>query len=55
MFPNVLMWIFPALVKLKKTLNNLNEALELYFEDVKNPQVNPIQRPQIVGFPFSYA
>ncbi|MDP3994308.1 MAG: type II toxin-antitoxin system HicB family antitoxin [bacterium] len=39
----------------KEALANLNEALELYFEDVENPQVNPIQKPEIVGFPFSYA
>ena len=39
----------------KEALDNLNEALELYFEDVKTPQIAEIQRPEIVGFPFAYA
>ena len=39
----------------KEALANLNEALELYFEDIENPQVNQIFRPEIVDFPFSYA
>jgi len=39
----------------KEALDNLNEALELYFEDVKEPQVVEIKEPQIVRFPFAYA
>lgn len=41
----------------KQALENLNEALELYFEDVKEPQaqVVKIKNPEIVGFPFVYA
>lgn len=39
----------------KEALDNLNEALELYFEDVKNPQIIKIEKPEVVGFPFCYA
>lgn len=39
----------------KEALNNLNEALELYFEDVKAPQIVEIKKPEIVRFPFAYA
>jgi len=39
----------------KEALDNLNEALELYFEDIKAPQIAEIQSPEIVGFPFVYA
>lgn len=41
----------------KEALDNLNEALKLYFEDVKAPQaqVSEIKKPEIVGFPFAYA
>lgn len=39
----------------KEALANLNEALELYFEDTKHPQINPISHPEIFDFPFSYA
>jgi len=39
----------------KEALDNLSEALELYFEDVKEPQVVDIKEPQIVRFPFAYA
>ena len=38
----------------KEALDNLNEALELYFEDVKDPQVVEIKKPEIVGLPFAY-
>ena len=39
----------------KEALDNLNEALELYFEDIKAPQITKIESPEIVGFPFVYA
>ena len=39
----------------KEALDNLNEALELYFEDVKNPQIAKIEKPEFIGFPFCYA
>ena len=39
----------------KEALDNLNEALELYFDDVETPQVVEIKKPEIVGFPFVYA
>lgn len=39
----------------KEALDSLNEALELYFEDVKTPKVVKIERPEVVGFPFRYA
>lgn len=39
----------------KEALNNLNEALELYFEDIKTPKIMNIEQPEIVGLPFSYA
>ncbi|MEK7665701.1 MAG: type II toxin-antitoxin system HicB family antitoxin [Patescibacteria group bacterium] len=39
----------------KEALVNLNEALELYFEDVKLPQLVDIRRPQIVDTIFQHA
>jgi len=39
----------------KEALDNLNEALELYFEEVETPQITKIQNPEIVGIPFLYA
>lgn len=39
----------------KEALDNLNEALELYFEDIKNPQIIKIEKPELIGFPFCYA
>ncbi len=39
----------------KDALANLDEALELYFEDVKKPLVTRIQSPQIVTFSFKHA
>lgn len=39
----------------KEALDNLNEALELYFEDTKVPQLVEIKKPEIVGLPFAYA
>ena len=39
----------------KKALGNLNEALELYFEDTETPVPSKIIQPKIVALPFSYA
>jgi len=39
----------------KKALENLNEALELYFEDRKTPKPSKILQPKIVNLPFHYA
>ncbi|MFH1841049.1 MAG: type II toxin-antitoxin system HicB family antitoxin [Candidatus Shapirobacteria bacterium] len=39
----------------KEALDNLNEALELYFEEVKIPKIAEIQRPEVVNFPLCYA
>ena len=39
----------------KEALANLDEALELYFEDVKTPKVSKIERPELVKVSFTYA
>ncbi len=39
----------------KEALGNLGEALELYFEDVKAPQIVKIEKPELVVKPFCYA
>ncbi len=39
----------------KEALDNLNEALVLYFEDVKVPNVTKIEQPEVVAVPFCYA
>ncbi len=39
----------------KEALENLNEALELYFEDTKAPKIVKIERPELVGLPFCHA
>lgn len=39
----------------KEAIKNLNEALELYFEDVKTPNLVEIEKPEVVGLPFCYA
>ena len=39
----------------KEALDNLNEALKLYFEDVKAPKIIEIKKPEIVKSPFAYA
>ena len=31
----------------KEALRNLDEALELYFEDVKKPKITKVERPEI--------
>ena len=39
----------------QKALANLNEALELYFEDQPDSKINEISRPQLVTQVKSYA
>jgi predicted RNase H-like HicB family nuclease len=39
----------------KEALENLEEALELYFEDNKNPEIAKIERPKIVEKSFCHA
>lgn len=39
----------------KSALKNLDEALELYFEDIKAPKVTKIERPEIVSMNLRYA
>lgn len=39
----------------KEALVNLEEALELYFEDTKTPQVTKIERVQVVSGSLKYA
>ncbi|MBI4234818.1 type II toxin-antitoxin system HicB family antitoxin [Candidatus Peregrinibacteria bacterium] len=39
----------------QEALANLDEALDLYFEDQKKPKVSPINRPQIVSQSLRYA
>ena len=39
----------------KEALENLKEALELYFEDIKSPKVSKIEKPEVVDSSFCYA
>lgn len=39
----------------KEALANLNEALELYFEDASKQEISRIERPEIVALPFAHA
>lgn len=39
----------------KEALKNLEEAIELYFEDVKTPKVTKIERVQVVSGSLKYA
>ena len=39
----------------KEALNNLEEALELYFEDVPITKINKIERPDLIPLQFEYA
>lgn len=39
----------------KEALLNLKEALQLYFEDIRVPNVIEIEKAEIVNEPFSYA
>lgn len=38
----------------KEALKNLDEALELYFEDVKKPHITKIEKPEVVELPFTH-
>ena len=38
-----------------EALSNLQEALELYFEDNDHPEINTIEYPEIVGSVLKYA
>lgn len=39
----------------KKALKNLDEALELYFEDIKTPKVVKIEHLEIVSLQLNHA
>ena len=39
----------------EEALVNLQEALELYFEDNKHPEINIVEMPEIVGSTLKYA
>ena len=39
----------------EEALANLQEALELYFEDNKHPEINVIEKPEIVDAILKYA
>ncbi|MBI5753798.1 type II toxin-antitoxin system HicB family antitoxin [Candidatus Peregrinibacteria bacterium] len=39
----------------KEALKNLDEALGLYFEDIKVPQITKIERPEIVSLNLRHA
>ena len=38
----------------KEALANLNEAVELYFEDIKSPNIIKVERPEVVRSFFHY-
>lgn len=38
----------------KEALANLDEALELYFEDVKAPKVIKVENPELVGLSLQH-
>jgi predicted RNase H-like HicB family nuclease len=39
----------------QEALDNLEEALELYFEDNDHPDITVIEKPEIVGSVLKYA
>lgn len=39
----------------KEALSNLDEALELYFEDIKNPRISKVESPEVVGLSLMHA
>lgn len=39
----------------KEALNNLDEALELYFEDVKMLRLTKVERPELVNLSLKHA
>ena len=38
----------------KEALRNLDEAVELYFEDTDSPSVIQVERPEVITLPFEY-
>jgi predicted RNase H-like HicB family nuclease len=38
-----------------EAIKNLDEALELYFEDEKKPQITKVERPEIRKLSLNYA
>lgn len=38
-----------------EAIKNLDEALELYFENEKNPQISKVERPEIRKLSLNYA
>ncbi|MEK7575675.1 MAG: type II toxin-antitoxin system HicB family antitoxin [Patescibacteria group bacterium] len=39
----------------KEALSNLDEALELYFEDIKFPRIAKVEKPELVKLSFRHA
>ena len=39
----------------KEALDNLDEALELYFEEKKIPKYTKVERPEVVSFSLKHA
>lgn len=39
----------------KEALDNIYEALELYFEDTPHPEISKIKEPEIIPLTFRYA
>ena len=39
----------------KEALNSLEEALELYFEDVPVAKISKVEQPDLVSLKFNYA
>ena len=39
----------------KEALNNLDEALELYFEDIKAPNITKVEKLEVVEFSLTHA
>lgn len=39
----------------KEALANLDEALELYFEDVEISKIKKVERPEVVSLSLNYA
>jgi len=39
----------------KEALSNLDEALELYFEDIKTPKITIVERPELVKSSLCHA
>ena len=39
----------------KEALDNLDEALELYFEDEKKSQISKVEKPELITLSLSHA